>query len=137
MESYARSSDTTSHKLPIVKDKLLLFLLSLAVLGAILQITVGGVVRVTGSGDGCPDWPTCYGQWIPPLDQQTIDKLWTGAPTSIPRPHHVLLEYSHRSIGTLLGLTIVAAVVRLWLRHRSESVVAWLASAELGLIAIV
>ena len=48
-----------------------------------------------------------------------------------------MLEYSHRSIGTLLGLTIVAAVVRLWLRHRSESVVAWLASAELGLIAIV
>jgi len=137
MESYRHSSHTTSDKFPIVKDKLLLLLLSLAVLGAILQITVGGVVRVTGSGDGCPDWPTCYGQWIPPLDQQTIDKLWTGSPTSIPRPHHVLLEYSHRSIGTLLGLTIVAAVVRLWLRHRSESVVAWLASAELGLIAIV
>ena len=61
MESYRHSSHTTSDKFPIVKDKLLLLLLSLAVLGAILQITVGGVVRVTGSGDGCPDWPTCYG----------------------------------------------------------------------------
>jgi len=52
-------------------------------------------------------------------------------------PTSCIVGYSHRSIGTLLGLTIVAAVVRLWLRHRSESVVAWLASAELGLIAIV
>ena len=60
MESYGRSSNANATKLPIVKDKLLLVLLSLAVLGAMLQITVGGVVRVTGSGDGCPDWPTCY-----------------------------------------------------------------------------
>ena len=137
MESYGRSSNANATKLPIVKDKLLLVLLSLAVLGAMLQITVGGVVRVTGSGDGCPDWPTCYGQWIPPLDQQTIDELWTGSPSAIPRPHNVLLEYSHRSIGSLLGITIIAAVIRLWLRHRSDLVVAWLASAELGLIAVV
>ena len=29
---------------------------------ALMAVTMGGVVRVTGSGLGCPDWPLCYGK---------------------------------------------------------------------------
>ncbi len=81
---------------------------------AYLQIALGGLVRVSGSGLGCPDWPLCHGRPYPPAD-------W-----------HAIIEYSHRAVGSVTGLLIIATVVSAWLVFRQRRpIVAWLASASL------
>jgi heme A synthase len=81
---------------------------------AYLQIALGGLVRVSGSGLGCPDWPLCHGRPYPPADP------------------HAIIEYSHRAAGTVTGLLIIATVVLAWVVFRTRRpLVAWIATASL------
>src|SRR5437660_4518895 len=81
---------------------------------AYLQIALGGVVRVTGSGLGCPDWPLCHGRPYPAADV------------------HSIIEYSHRTVGAITGVLLIATVVLAWLVFRHQRpIVAWIATASL------
>src|SRR6202162_6606251 len=81
---------------------------------AYLQIALGGLVRVSGSGLGCPDWPLCHGRPYPPPDL------------------HAIIEYSHRAVGSVTGVLIIATVITAWVVWRARRpAVAWLATASL------
>jgi heme A synthase len=81
---------------------------------AYLQIALGGLVRVSGSGLGCPDWPLCNGRPYPPANV------------------HSVIEYSHRAVGSVTGVLIIATVVAAWIVFRKRRpLVAWLATASL------
>jgi heme A synthase len=89
-------------------------LAGITALSGYLQITLGGLVRVSGSGLGCPDWPTCYGKPYPP-------------PT-----FHAIVEYSHRANGALFGLLVILTVVAgFWLYRGGRTPVTWLTLATL------
>ncbi len=84
-------------------------------------IVLGAWVRATNSGLSCPDWPTCYGQWIvTPADFAALGNVgYTYL--------QVMLEWVHRAIaGFVVGpLVLVAFAITLVHRRRRPDLVSW------------
>lgn len=87
----------------------------ISTLGVYLLIFVGGLVRVSGAGLGCPDWPKCFGRWVPPLSLQEL-------PAHVdPTTFNVVLawiEYINRLIGMTVGLLVAATAVMALIHYR-------------------
>jgi cytochrome c oxidase assembly protein subunit 15 len=88
-------------------------------LGALsLIVLTGAAVRLTDSGLGCPHWPKCYGNPLPPLST------------------HALIEFGNRALSGLVGVVTGVAAVLAFTRRPFRRDLAWLAvTLPLGVVA--
>lgn len=91
---------------------------ALTTVGAtIFLIFVGGLVRASGAGLGCPDWPKCFGMWIPPLSAAELPAAYDASAFNV---YKTWTEYINRLIGVVIGLLIMATFA-LSFRYRKET----------------
>ncbi|MEQ9264891.1 MAG: COX15/CtaA family protein [Balneolaceae bacterium] len=78
------------------------------VLATLFLILVGGLVRAAGAGLGCPDWPKCFGTWIPPTDVADLPAGFDASQFNVVK---TWIEYVNRLVGVVIGLLITATFV--------------------------
>ncbi|HWC11709.1 MAG TPA: COX15/CtaA family protein, partial [Acidimicrobiales bacterium] len=86
----------------------------LATLALAFIIVTGGAVRLTGSGLGCPDWPTCA--------EDRVVAPWE---------YHAMVEFVNRTITGLVSVAVILAVLGSLLRRPRRRDLTWL---SLGLV---
>jgi cytochrome c oxidase assembly protein subunit 15 len=78
-------------------------------------IVIGSIVRTTGSGLACPDWPLCQGRLIPPFQ------------------FNVLIEWFHRLVALVVGLGLLATAVWVAVHRATRARLGGLAALSIAL----
>jgi heme a synthase len=96
-----------------------------------LLILVGGLVRASGAGLGCPDWPRCFGSWIPPLSAAELPAQFDAAQFN---PTLMWTEYLNRLLGVSVGFFIFATMISAIRHHRRTPQILWTTAAAFVLV---
>ncbi len=112
----------------------------ITIIAVFLLIGVGGIVRSTGSGMGCPDWPKCFGQWVPPTDISQLPLDYKSKFKVMNREiadfnvFHTWTEYINRLLGVLIGFFVILTCWFGWKVRKKNAIIWWLSFAALVLV---
>jgi len=128
-----------------------------ALVSVLVLMFVGAIVRVTGAGMGCPDWPTCWGCLIPPtkvedvnFSKLPIEKFRKKAermgrdPATITEaslraefnPRHVWTEFINRLSSLPVGFFSLATFIAAFWQRERRPLVFWLAFSSLVVVLV-
>jgi protoheme IX farnesyltransferase len=88
-----------------IVDQKFLYLVLATALFTFLLIVIGIVLRVTDTASGCPNWPTCYGEW------------GAGVPTS------AIIPYLHRVVAVISGVLLALSTAWSIRRYRQHDLI--------------
>lgn len=113
----------------------------LTIITIYLLVLAGGIVRSTGSGMGCPDWPKCFGMLIPPTDVSQLpnnyqeiyaEKLHGEVEFNVTK---TWIEYANRLLGAFTGIVVFATfLASIFYYFKKDRVIVYL--SFLGVILI-
>ena len=115
---------TDTHNIALQRFRRLAWITIAAVYFLIL---VGASVRASGAGMGCPDWPTCFGQWIPPTSEAQLpdnyQEIYAELGYADTRFNVVKTwtEYSNRLTGVTIGFLILLTAIYSWYCREHDS----------------
>lgn len=113
---------------------------TLTIFAVYFLIMVGGIVRASGAGMGCPDWPTCFGQWIPPTQESQLPANYheiyarRGYENTQFNPVKTWTEYTNRLIGASIGILIFLTAWASRIYLKTDKTVCYLAVAVFFLV---
>ena len=92
----------------------------------VLLISVGSLVRITGAGLGCPDWPRCWGAWLPPSSVEDLDLDYLrerGYDPAAFNPTKMWIEYANRLVGMAIGILVFVTFLCSFRYRRTQPVI--------------
>ncbi|MDI1293595.1 MAG: COX15/CtaA family protein [Methylobacter sp.] len=113
---------------------------TLTIFAVYFVILVGGIVRASGSGMGCPDWPTCFGQWVPPTDESQLPANYhqiyaeRGYENTQFNPIKTWTEYANRLVGVTIGFLILLTAWSSRIYLKTDKTIFYLAASVFLLV---
>jgi cytochrome c oxidase assembly protein subunit 15 len=113
---------------------------TITIIAVYVLILIGGIVRASGAGMGCPDWPTCFGKLIPPTNESQLPANYheiyaeRGYANTDFNPVKTWTEYLNRLSGVTIGFLIMLTAWYSRVYLKSDKTVFYLSLSALFLV---